>query len=190
MTNWISLFSRTGAEIYQISKRLGKFPDCIITNKPLLKIKDVVPELIDEYDGPWVLLPSFPTVEQYENAFTLTFNKEVSGPDLITLHGYLRILPLEICDRFTMYNGHPGLIDPKLTLFPDLLKGKDPQQKAFDLKLPESGCVIHKVTTTVDSGDIVASRKVSIEGKSLEDVYSILHDTSVDLWVDFLKERL
>ena len=44
--------------------------------------------------------------------------------DLITLHGYLRIIPENICKQCKhIYNGHPGLIN----MYPEL-KGKDPQE--------------------------------------------------------------
>ena len=30
---WYTLFSQTGSEIYQISEKLGKYPDMVICNK-------------------------------------------------------------------------------------------------------------------------------------------------------------
>ena len=69
---------------------------------------------------------------------------------IITLHGWLRIMPKEVCERFSIFNGHPGLI----TEYPEL-KGKDPQIRAFEGKYPVMGCVIHKVTAGVDEGKIL-----------------------------------
>ena len=89
---------------------------------------------------------------------------------------------IELHNRFEIYNGHPGLI----TQYPEL-KGKDPQQKAFDLGLESSGCVIHRVTEGVDEGEILRSRKVSIKGLEIGELFHILHSISVSLWVDFLK---
>ena len=84
-----------------------------------------------------------------------------------------------------MWNGHPGLI----TKYPEL-KGKDPQQKAIALGLKSSGCIIHRVTPEVDSGEIVASKEIQIENLEPADVFSKLHETSVNLWVEFLKTKI
>jgi phosphoribosylglycinamide formyltransferase-1 len=102
---------------------------------------------------------------------------------IVTLHGWLRIMPPSICNQFEIYNGHPGLI----TRYPEL-KGKDPQQKAFDLGLETSGCVIHEVTEGVDEGRILRSREVSIRELEIEQLFHILHQISISLWVDFLKD--
>ena len=117
---------------------------------------------------------------------------------LVTMHGWLRIVPGEVCEKRNIYNGHPGLI----TKYPEL-KGKDPQKKAIELKHATGGCVIHKATAELDGGPIVAeSKEVSINGWSeasklvkefgVEEDYVIqkLHRVSVDLWVDFLKDKL
>jgi hypothetical protein len=184
---WFSLFSQTGAEIYQISKALNRFPDRIITNKSLSSINTIMLELIEEYKGSWFFLQNSLDFKTYCEAFA--FDSLFYQP-IITLHGYLRIIPPEVCCVYDMYNGHPGLIDPIMTDNPDLLKGKDPQKKVYDLKLDESGCVIHKVTSKVDEGEIVSAKRVSIKDRSLDDVYAILHDTSVELWVNFLKGEL
>ena len=46
---------------------------------------------------------------------------------LITLNGWLRIVPPDKCAKYNIYNGHPGLI----TKYPEL-KGKDPQQRMWE----------------------------------------------------------
>ena len=82
----------------------------------------------------------------------------------------------------TIYNGHPGLI----TTHP-VLKGKDPQEKAYNLGLTVSGCVIHGVTEGVDEGPVLREKLVEIQNLNLDEVYSVLHKASIDLWVDFLQ---
>ena len=94
-------------------------------------------------------------------------------------------MPGDICDEFDIYNGHPGLI----TKYPEL-KGKDPQEKAYRLGLHESGCVIHKAVAEVDSGEILREKVVSIEKLAPHDIMKILHKESINLWVDFLTEKL
>jgi folate-dependent phosphoribosylglycinamide formyltransferase PurN len=84
-----------------------------------------------------------------------------------------------------MYNGHPGLI----TKYPEL-KGKDPQIRAFQGNYNTGGCVIHKVTPGVDEGEVLMEREIGIRLLDLNETFRKLHDTSVDMWVEFLKERL
>ena len=169
---WIALFSQTGSEIVFVSKLLGKYPDLIITNERPDHLRKIHPEL----EGRVVFVENKPTEEE------LGMLIGQYGNPLVTLHGWLRIIPPSVCNRFEIYNGHPGLI----TEYPEL-KGKDPQQKAFDLGLESSGCVIHRVTEGVDEGEILRSRKVSIKGLEIGELFHILHSISVSLWVDFLK---
>ena len=168
-----AFFSQTGSEIATIARRLGRWPDKIITNQRPERLRTISPKLagIDI-----IYLSNKPTVEEY---------LEVLGtePCKVTLHGWLRIMPPEvIAIHPNMFNGHPGLI----TEHP-ILKGKDPQEKAYNLGLTVSGCVIHQVTVGVDEGPILEERMVEIKNLSLDEVYSELHKTSIDLWVEFLK---
>ena len=168
-----AFFSQTGSEIATIARRLGRWPDKIITNERPDRLRTISPKLagIDI-----IYLSNKPTVEEY---------LEVLGtePCKVTLHGWLRIMPPEvIAIHPNMFNGHPGLI----TEHP-VLKGKDPQEKAYNLGLTVSGCVIHQVTVGVDEGPILEERMVEIKNLSLDEVYSELHKTSIDLWVEFLK---
>ena len=174
--HWVALFSQTGSEIYQVSERLGVFPDQIICNgQDFDKInKDLIG------CAPIHFTDSKPTVEQY---FEL-----LPEDALITMHGWLRIVPGEVCENRNIYNGHPGLI----TKYPEL-KGKDPQKKAVQLRHATAGCIIHQATAELDGGPIVAeSKEVSINGWYEDESWVIqkLHNISVNLWVDFLKDKL
>jgi folate-dependent phosphoribosylglycinamide formyltransferase PurN len=71
-----------------------------------------------------------------------------------------------------------------------MLKGKDPQKKAFNMRLLYSGSVIHRVDPGVDEGTIEAWKRVFIAGLGLEKVFTILRDASFQLWVDFIKKNL
>jgi folate-dependent phosphoribosylglycinamide formyltransferase PurN len=155
-----------------VSKLLGRWPDLIITNERPDHLRKIHPAL----EGKVAFVENKPTDEE------LSMILGQYGNPLVTLHGWLRIMPPYICNRFEIYNGHPGLI----TEYPEL-KGKDPQQKAFDLGLKSSGCVIHRVTEGVDEGEILRSRKVSIRGLEIGELFHILHSISISLWVDFLK---
>lgn len=170
---WLALFSQTGSEIANISDRLGFNPTTIVT---------------DNFD-----------VEQYDNRVKVDTHLKVKGTtyeqklssyrslfgsyDIITLHGWLNIIPKEICREFKIYNGHPGLIN----YYPDL-KGKDPQVRAYD-KIGDYlyvGSVIHEVTEYIDCGRIICYDKISnVHCGTLNDTYITLKQTSLNSWIDF-----
>ena len=172
---WIAFFSQTGSEIVNLQDALGRVPDLIVTNdRPdhLRKINEGI-ELCYH-------MPNKHTLEDYQEVLSKYDNP------LVTLHGWLRIVPEEIADKYEIYNGHPGLI----TLYPDL-KGKDPQVKAWEARYKTIGSVIHKVTAGVDEGPVIMERAFNLERLlSLDNTFRILHNISTDLWIKFLRERL
>ena len=133
---WIAFFSQTGSEIVQISEALGRWPDMIITNRRPKSARTINPKLPKDK-----LYFTSNKPEEYEY---LHYFRQTKNP-IITLHGWLRVLPEDICNKYEIYNGHPGLI----TRYPEL-KGKDPQMRAFAGEYNTAGCVIHKVTPGVD----------------------------------------
>ena len=173
---WVALFSQTGLEILQVSEQLNRAPDLIITNQPINSQK-INPRLLEKYQSRIVSLDKKPRIIDY--IFLL------HGADIITLHGWLRIIPREVCEQFKIYNGHPGLINK----YPEL-KGKDPQKRAWEGKYKEIGCVIHEVIPAVDEGNILQYNSIENTCKTLDELYNILHDTSTKLWVDFLAIKL
>lgn len=172
---WISFFSQTGSEIVNLQQALGRTPDLIVTNRRPDHLRKINEGIEVCYE-----MSNKPTLEEYEEVLSRYDNP------LITLHGWLRILPEEIANKYEIYNGHPGLI----TLYPDL-KGKDPQVKAWEANYKVIGSVIHKVTAGVDEGPVVLERAYNSDKLlSLDDTFRILHNISTDLWIKFLKERL
>jgi folate-dependent phosphoribosylglycinamide formyltransferase PurN len=171
---WITLYSQTGSEIQTLSTALGIRPTIILTNtdKPLFEVfKHAKHSELMEW-----LEKSYPDEEYRDNNV------------LITLHGYLRIIPPEICARYkNMYNGHPGFISK----YPEL-KGKDPQIRTWqdNEKYPIIGSVVHKVTPGVDEGEVVSSTAVVNRCESLDDMFNTLKMTSFDSWYFFLKREL
>lgn len=179
---WVAFFSQTGSEIVEISNKVGRHPDLIITNNRPDRVRTINPELL-KLHSTLSIIPNKPTVEDYMS--TLKVLNERPSDVLITLHGWLRIMPKEVIDSYPyMFNGHPGLI----SRYPEL-KGKDPQMKAWKLGLDTSGCVIHRVTEGVDEGQIVREKEIPIRNLSLDGLFSNLHSTSIKLWVDFLKKN-
>jgi len=174
--SWITFFSQTGSEIVQISEALGRWPDMVITNRRPESARTINPKLPKEK-----LYFTSNKPEEYEY---LHYLRQLKNP-IITLHGWLRVLPEGICNKYEIYNGHPGLI----TRYPEL-KGKDPQMRAFAGDYNTAGCVIHKVTPGVDEGEILMEIEVGLRLWDLDGLITILHKTSVNMWIEFLEERL
>ena len=171
---WVTLFSQTGAEIADISESLGRWPDLIITNKRPNHLRTIDSRIV-EYG--YTELPNIPTLEDIENV--------LKDNAIITLHGWLRIMPPDICEKYLIYNGHPGLI----TKYPEL-KGKDPQVRAFEGKYPIAGAVIHRVVAGVDEGRVIMEEKFNAMNLSLDELFRILRDRSLFMWTNFLKKVL
>tara|TARA_B100000900_G_scaffold414800_2_gene442558 strand:+ start:707 stop:1237 length:531 start_codon:yes stop_codon:yes gene_type:complete len=170
-TKWIAFFSQTGSEIVDISRSLGRWPDKIITNKRPEHLRKINEELLNK---DIIYLSNKPTVEEYRNV--------LSEKSIVTLHGWLRIMPPEICEQHKIFNGHPGLI----TEYPEL-KGKDPQIRAFEGKYPVAGAVLHKVVAGVDEGKIIAEERFNAFGLDLDGLFRTLRDRSLYMWCNFLK---
>ena len=175
-TKWIAFFSQTGSEIADIADSIKRWPDVIITNDRPEHLRTVDERICKQGYFTW---SNKPTEDEYIELL------EAYPDALVTLHGWLRIVPEYVCERSKIYNGHPGLI----TKYPEL-KGKDPQVRAFELKHETIGCVLHKVTAGVDEGKVIAEERVNAFGLDLEDTFRILRDRSLYLWVNFLKKVL
>lgn len=173
MRKWIALFSHTGREIAEVSKRLNIEPYRIVTNKP------ADDDSIYENLNGITFVGNKPTITDYD-AFL--------EPDaLITMHGWMRIVPPEICEKYEIINLHPGLI----TRYPEL-KGKDPQEQVFQMLNPPSrvGCVIHRATAELDSGEVMMERSTANTFSSAKQLSSYLHNMAWSMWEDFLKYYL
>lgn len=171
---WITFFSQTGSEIADLAETLGRWPDRIITNERPDHLRTIDPRI--EKQG-YFTLPNKPTLEDYED-FLVYFPEAI-----ITLHGWLRVMPPEICERHKIFNGHPGLITEY-----EFLKGKDPQIRAFKEKLPVMGCVLHRVTAGVDEGEVLMEERFNAFNITEEEMWKALKDRSLYLWCIFLRK--
>ena len=176
---WIAMFSHTGTEIADLIAVTGKVPVLIIRNENSKRKEDI---RLNRYNT--ATFPRNPKEEDYQKTFSMVHSLYKRKP-LITLHGWMRIIPEKICQDWDIYNGYPGLI----TEYPQL-KGKDPQKKAYDLKLSYSGCVVHRVTSKVNEGPILDSIKLKIEDLSLEETINTLRNGSLALWIDVIETLL
>lgn len=171
---WIALFSQTGSEIYNIASRINRVPDIIITNN----------DAPDTWHPGIAELTSSMIIGKHKDLMSIMINMNTDA--LVTLHGYLRILPPEVVDRFNIVNGHPG----DIVKYPEL-KGKDPQAKAIELGLPSTGAVLHKAVAEVDAGEILkhATRDI-LAGTTTEQLILDLKSLQLELWCELLRERL
>lgn len=177
---WIALFSHTGSEIRDISSLLLTNPDAVVYNGNSA-IPSIIHAKVFNYPYRIELANSKPSIQEYRDLFSKYKNP------LITLHGWMRIIPKEICEEYTIYNGHPALINH----YPEL-KGKDPQKRIWENldKYNKIGSVIHKVTPGVDEGEIVHKKEYILSPKIVweneeEFVFSI-RKLSLYSWTEFL----
>lgn len=176
---WIAFFSQTGSEIVELSKKLNRKPDLIVTNNFEEKIKfhPGIREL-----GVTIMSAKHDIIMDYfRNQKVIDVSKV-----LISLHGYLRVLPADICEQYEIYNGHPGAID----LYPEL-KGKDPQEKVWQEndKYTIIGSVVHRCTAELDGGAVLKAVHVRNRNYSKEELYSSLKMTSLSAWNFFMREK-
>jgi len=173
---WIVFFSQTGAEIADICESIGRWPTRIITNKRPDHLRTIDPRIIEQG---YIEVSNKPTENELREIL------QYFEDPILTLHGWLRIMPPEICNEYSIFNGHPGLI----TEYPEL-KGKDPQIRAFEGKYEVAGAVIHKVTAGVDEGKVIMEERFNAFDLSLDDLFRILRDRSLYMWCNFLKKVL
>ncbi len=100
---------------------------------------------------------AFPNRAEYEKELLKAISS--TGPDLVVLAGYMRIIRSEeLLAKYAgkIINVHPSLL-PK---YP----GAQGQKDAFDAGERESGYTIHFVDASLDGGPIILQEKVDITG--------------------------
>ena len=176
--NWGVLISQTGSEIVAISEELGILPSLIVTNR-VTKISEKNMEIFGKNNIEIVVLPNKPTLDQYLRSGLLE-------KELITLHGFLRIVPEGFFPHFKgeIYNGHPALI----TMYPEL-KGFNKQEDIAgnQEKYEWCGSVIHKVIPELDSGEVVVACSTKNTANTVDEAYKLLRGTSLRSWTIFFK---
>lgn len=177
--DWAAFISQTGSELVNISKELGILPGRVVTNN----FKALPDENLQYFvrNGVTVsILQKNPSAIDYITSPFLSAK-------LITLHGYLRIIPAEFFKAYkgAIYNGHPALISE----YPEL-KGLNMQESIVGKKeqYPRIGSVIHEVTPILDDGKIVVSAAIPNTAINVEHAYALLRKTSLETWKYFFKE--
>lgn len=172
---WIAFFSHTGKEIKDICVEFEIIPIIVCTNNPA-----------DNGMNNWCKTFHLDTKKWDSTKYRSIF--ETCKNPLITLHGWMKIVPADICNEYEIYNGHPALIN----VYPEL-KGKDMQEAVINNthKYPIIGSVIHKCVAEVDAGQVLMSEHVPnpiVHNRQL--IYDLLRDTSLRTWLRFLPEKL
>lgn len=179
MKRWVTFFSQTGSEIANVANKLVHCPDIVITNKE--SIDGINNDLLKIAYDRMFFLPKKPTVEEYETA--LAQANITPDNSIITLHGYLRIIPAELCKKYNIINCHPALVSH----YPEL-KGFDPQKRS--IKYDFIGATLHKVIAEVDEGEIISEKKINNNYSSAEEIIHVLKKEAQKLWIDFLLKNL
>lgn len=174
--NWIPFISQTGTEVMDISRTTGSLPEIVITNN-VSRITGEVKSFFAKNKIPLYCLSSKPSPEEYESL-------PVKADDLITLNGYLRIIPKAfLLNHKFVFNGHPG----DIVNYPEL-RGFNPQEKAFELQHKVVGSVIHKVTPEVDGGEVIVRKTSPVDNSCVDNYYETLKKLSLACWIEFFKK--
>lgn len=179
------MFSQSGQEISDIAERTGLRPNRIITTNK--DIGSYYPKIWESCLGDDMAeLYHVTKKSDYDTMFKTLDVLDNHADVLITMHGFLRVIPSDICDKYNIVNLHPGhIID-----FPHL-KGKDPQARAYEEKLPYTGCVLHKAIGEVDSGEVISSNKCAINSTvDIKFLYANLRECALELWCEYLDQNL
>ena len=179
LKNWAVLVSQTGSEVISISEELGILPSLIVTNR-VTKISEKNMKIFGKNNIEIVVLPNKPTLDQYLRSGLLE-------KELITLHGFLRIIPEGFFPHFKgeIYNGHPALI----TVYPELTGfNKQEDIAGKQEQYPHCGSVVHKVIPELDAGKIVSAKMVMNRANTIDEAYAILRETSLSSWIHFFTD--
>ncbi len=173
---WFAFYSQTGTEIVRLSKKLGITPDCVVTNKS--PGDSTINKHLLNMNTQFKYINSKPDTWDYGSVLS-----ECDSGCVVTLHGWMRIIPEQICKDYEIYNLHPGLI----TKHPEL-KGRDPQVKAEQLAHDRVGVVIHRVTEQLDSGEVLV--EVQAMNPCSGSLVWYLHDMAEHAWLEFFNKVL
>lgn len=187
VNKWYGLFSHTGKELEKLAGMDHDFDlrlDTVITNNMdysgCLGTRGIrLFKLESTKDVNWLLKQS----------------QIVKDNSIITLNGYMSILPADVLHNLKLrgckvYNIHPAPIQ----FYPEL-RGKDPQERLYEgiqkREYSYIGVVIHEVDEGVDTGKIVHwILELADHGMTQEELYVRLHELGTQAWESFFRERM
>lgn len=181
MVDWVACFSHTGSEVVNVN-------GAIVYNGMPVRL---VAALTDNMQFCNDAIP----YEKYIMREYVHKNLARFQDCIITLNGYLGILPAELLQRLKernckVYNIHPAPIQ----LYPEL-KGLDPQERLHEGmktgKYTYIGCVIHEVTPELDSGKLTHWKtELAYPDWTKDQLYAKLHEMGTHMWLDFFREEM
>lgn len=187
VNKWYGLFSHTGKELEILASKDHDWDvrlDTVITNnmdyQGKLSTRGIrMFKLASFKDANWLLKQS----------------QIVEDNSLITLNGYMGIIPSDVLRNLKLrgckvYNIHPAPIQ----LYPEL-RGKDPQERMYEgiqkREYNYIGVVIHEVDAGVDTGKIVHwVLQLADHSLTKDELYARLHELGTQAWERFFEERM
>ena len=186
VNKWYGLFSHTGKELETLvfSDEIPLQLEAAITNNRYYdcRLADLGVKLY--------MLPSYKDIN-----WMLKHPQVVEDNSLITLNGYMGIVPSDVLRNLKLrgckvYNIHPAPIQ----LYPEL-RGKDPQERMYEgiqkREYKYVGVVIHEVDEGVDTGKIVHwVLQLADRSMNKDELYERLHELGTQAWESFFRERM
>ena len=106
-----------------------------------------------------------------------------AGVELVVLAGYMRMIKAPLLEAFPnrIINIHPSL----LPQFP----GLDAWRQAIDSGVTESGCTVHYVDGGMDTGPIIAQRRVPVlPGDTPETLHARIQEQEHQLYPEIIQQ--
>jgi phosphoribosylglycinamide formyltransferase-1 len=138
-----------------------------------------------EFDVPNLYLPpgKFRTRLEPASEMQLVRLLQQAGVDLVVLAGFMRVLKEPMLNAFPrrIINIHPSLL-PK---FP----GVEAWKQALSAGEKITGCSVHYVDAGIDSGEIIAQRKVPVlPGDTAESLHARIQVAERNLYPDVIRQ--
>ncbi|WP_281951878.1 phosphoribosylglycinamide formyltransferase [Nitrosophilus kaiyonis] len=175
----VILFSGEGTNLENIIKKLHnkEFNDTkivvskAITNNPLAngikraKREGVEVEIIDH--------KKYTSREEFDKELVKAIKKE--SPDLVVLAGFMRILtPIFTENIKNAINIHPSILP--------LFKGANALKRSFESDMKVAGVTVHKVSSELDSGEILEQDCFKKDRLSFEEFEKRIHELEYEIY--------
>lgn len=187
VNKWYGLFSHTGKELEILAAKDHDWDvrlETVITNN--MEYND---KLISQG------VRTYKLASLKEINWLLKMPHIIEDNSLITLNGYMGIVPSDVLRNLKLrgckvYNIHPAPIQ----LYPEL-RGKDPQERMYEgiqkCEYNYIGVVIHEVDAGVDTGKIVHwVLQMADHVMTKDELYVRLHELGTQAWESFFRERM
>lgn len=186
VNKWYGLFSHTGKELETLvfSDEVPLQLEAAITNNIYYDC------MLADLGVKLYMMPSYKDIN-----WMLKHPQVIEDNSLITLNGYMGIVPPDVLRNLKLrgckvYNIHPAPIQ----LYPEL-RGKDPQKRMYEgiqkRKYNYIGVVIHEVDEGVDTGKIVHwVLQMADHVMTKDELYERLHELGTQAWESFFRERM